>query len=104
MKELIERLRSVAVTPCHEAANTLERLTAGDVEMPPMPFMQTAENLTAWCKDYGDQRAAAAVLSQPVQPAAEIVRAANGSLEAQWDRSYIPTKGDKLYLQLKEAK
>ena len=77
MKELIDKLRVLAfgmalepiihqsvVDDISNAADALERLTAGNSEMLPMPFIQTENNLIAWCKDYGDQRAAAAVLAE----------------------------------------
>ena len=84
MKDLIERLRDTAKwendcgspTLLREAADALERLTAGDVEMPEptIEFMSGHRKPvviydTSDIKDYGDRRAAAAVLSQPGQPA-----------------------------------
>lgn len=70
MKDLIERLRNDTLDyifdTALEAADALERLTAGDVEMPehePIHKFMSAYTI-AQLKDYGDQRAAAAVLAE----------------------------------------
>ena len=77
MKDLIERLRDTAKwendcgspTLLREAADALERLTAGDVAPPHIVLPCSPDVLQLVIRDYGDRRAAAAaVLSQPVQP------------------------------------
>ena len=97
MKELITKLRALAfgmalepiihqsvVDDISNAADALERLTAGNSEMLPMPFIQTENNLIAWCKDYGDRRAAEAVmaLAKPnMSHASPAMQIAGGSVE-----------------------
>ena len=75
MKELIERLRTDSIfdssTLGNETADLLERLTSGDVELPTTCKMLsdlqsgTIEVVRADAvQDYGDRRAAAAVLAE----------------------------------------
>ncbi|MDE3022286.1 MAG: hypothetical protein KGI54_10535 [Pseudomonadota bacterium] len=91
MKDLIERLRNILgarsehVDLAHEAADALERLTAGEVEMPEQVGVALVRNYEGageyrslsfdfdehsakysinQLKDYGDRRAAAAVLAE----------------------------------------
>ncbi len=76
MKELIQRLRTLAdIGPgtgpterlLTEAADALERLTAGDVEFPSHPepmIMRWTRLETDAIIDYGNRRAAAAVLAE----------------------------------------
>lgn len=74
MKNLIERLRNDTLDDISdtalEAADALERLTAGDVEMPAPCHHEMDGKICvgyfseAQLKDYGDRRAAAAVLAE----------------------------------------
>ena len=76
MKDLIERLRNDTLDDISdtalEAADALERLTAGDIEMPAPCHHEMDGKICvgyfseAQLKDYGDLRAAAAVLAEPV--------------------------------------
>ncbi|MDE3021931.1 MAG: hypothetical protein KGI54_08735 [Pseudomonadota bacterium] len=74
MKDLIERLRNDTLDDISdtalEAADALEMLTAGDTEMPE-PVHHEMDGYVcvgyfseAQLKDYGDRRAAAAVLAE----------------------------------------
>jgi len=72
MRYLIERLRNDTLDDISdtalEAADALERLTAGDVELPePMAYYELEDSFTGYSKeqlkDYGDQRASAARLN-----------------------------------------
>lgn len=74
MKDLIERLRNDTLDDISdtalEAADALERLTAGDIEMPAPCHHEMDGKICvgyfseAQLKDYGDRRAAAAVIAE----------------------------------------
>lgn len=84
MKDLIERLRNDTLDDISdtalEAADALERLTAGDVALPKTQWLGDIPGFTIpQLKEYGDRRAAAAMLSEPVKQTiasrnAEVVR------------------------------
>lgn len=73
MKDIIERLRNDTLDDISDtalaAADALERLTAGDVEMPvgysnrPWDYAGSLW-IQSQLKDYGDRRAAAAVMAE----------------------------------------
>jgi hypothetical protein len=65
MKDLIYTLRwlNPSDDKLEEAANVLERLTAGDITLPKTQWLGDIPGFTiSQLKDYGDRRAAAAVL------------------------------------------
>jgi hypothetical protein len=92
MKDLIERLRDYDNTSTErnrldmlDAANALERLTVGDVEMPFVGGFAISDRahleIIGAMQDYGDRRAAAAVLAERERGVIE-----KSALIAEWNK------------------